>query len=316
MSTTNTCKKCGYQDSFMVSPAPCPTPVGCPTPQPCSEVFDAQCVRYTGLPLSCTVAQTFNASPNPNPAPTGPIVNTNDTVAEALESIVDYICTETIVSTDIECDTDVVVESGTTVTDALVDIVDYFCNNTPAPGYTYEIGEYVESQGGVIFHRYKDGTTEHYLVVAKSDAATSASWDNRIGPGQPPMLMNTSSWNGASNYLILSGSTGSQFTSAAYAVSIYNSVVLISGWYLPAIDELNLLYNNRFNVNRTLSGNSSFGSISGATEIINENYWSSTEKNQTEALIFNFGIAGTYTGAGASMKTGSLRVRAIRKFSI
>jgi hypothetical protein len=189
-------------------------------------------------------------------------------------------------------------------------------NLTGIGEYTYEIGEYVPAQGGVIFHRYKDGCQENYLVVAKSDAATSASWDNRMGPGQPPMLMNTSSWNGASNYLTLAGSTGSQFTSAAYAVTFYNSVVPISGWYLPAIDELNLLYNNRFNVNRTLSGNSSFGSISGATEIINENYWSSTERNQTEALIFNFGIAGTYTGAGASMKTGSLRVRAIRKFSI
>jgi|688.fasta_scaffold57595_5 hypothetical protein len=91
-TTNNTCKKCGCQDSFMVSPAPCPTPIGCPTPQPCSEIFDAQCVRYTGLPLSCTVAQTFNAAPEPNPAPAGPIVNTNDTVAEALESIVDYFC--------------------------------------------------------------------------------------------------------------------------------------------------------------------------------------------------------------------------------
>ena len=66
MTTTNTCKTCGCQDSFMVSPAPCPTPVGCPTPQPCSEIFDAQCVRYTGLPLSCTTGvQTFNANPNP-----------------------------------------------------------------------------------------------------------------------------------------------------------------------------------------------------------------------------------------------------------
>jgi hypothetical protein len=301
--TTNKCKKCGCDDSFMVSPAPCPTPVGCPTPQPCSEIFDAQCVRYTGAALTCRLDV---------------VVPSNDTVAEALESIVDYICTETIVSTDIECDTDVVVESGTTVTDALVDIVDYFCNNTPAPvpEYTYEIGQYVESRGGVIFHRYKDGTTEHYLVVAKSDAATSASWDNRIGPGQPPMLMNTSSWNGASNYLILSGSTGSQFTSAAYAVSIYGSVVPISGWYLPAIDELVLLFNNRFNVNRTLSGNSNFGFISGATQLGQTSYWSSTEANQTIALRLDFGTAGASVSIGGTMKSNSLSVRAVRKFTI
>ena len=77
MTTNNTCKKCGCDDSFMVSPAPCPTPVACPTPQPCSEIFDAQCVRYTGTALTCGLDV---------------VVPSNDTVAEALESIVDYFC--------------------------------------------------------------------------------------------------------------------------------------------------------------------------------------------------------------------------------
>jgi hypothetical protein len=61
----------------MPSPAPCPTPVGCPTPQPCSEIFDAQCVRYTGAALTCGLDV---------------VVPSNDTVAEALEGIVDYFC--------------------------------------------------------------------------------------------------------------------------------------------------------------------------------------------------------------------------------
>jgi hypothetical protein len=77
MTTKNKCKTCGCDDSFMVSPAPCPTPVACPTPQPCSEIFDAQCVRYTGANILCD---------------TDIVVNSNDTVAEALESIVDYVC--------------------------------------------------------------------------------------------------------------------------------------------------------------------------------------------------------------------------------
>jgi hypothetical protein len=76
-TTNNTCKKCGCEDSFMPSPAPCPTPVGCPTPQPCSEVFDAQCVVYTGENLLCDVDV---------------VVSQNDTVAEALENVVDYFC--------------------------------------------------------------------------------------------------------------------------------------------------------------------------------------------------------------------------------
>lgn len=77
MTTNNTCKKCGCQDSFMVSPAPCPTPVDCPTPQPCSEVVDAQCVIYTGPNITCD---------------TDIVVTTNDSVAEALENIIDYFC--------------------------------------------------------------------------------------------------------------------------------------------------------------------------------------------------------------------------------
>jgi hypothetical protein len=76
-TTTNKCKKCGCEDKFMPSPAPCPTPIGCPTPEPCSEVMDAQCVIYTGANILCD---------------TDVVVTTNDTVAEALESIVDYVC--------------------------------------------------------------------------------------------------------------------------------------------------------------------------------------------------------------------------------
>lgn len=61
----------------MPSPAPCPTPAGCPTPQPCSEVFDAQCVVYTGAPIVCN-----NVT----------VVPTNTNMADALQAIVDYFC--------------------------------------------------------------------------------------------------------------------------------------------------------------------------------------------------------------------------------
>jgi len=44
---------CGCGDTFLTSPAPCPTPVDCPAAQPCSEVFDAQCISYTGLDIEC-----------------------------------------------------------------------------------------------------------------------------------------------------------------------------------------------------------------------------------------------------------------------
>ena len=82
-------------------------------------------------------------------------------------------------------------------------------------------------------------------------------------------------------------------------------------WYLPAIDELSLLWQNRFNVNRTLSGNSSFGPILGATQIGYNMYWSSTELDATYAWNFNFD-SGTATSSKDSLKY----VRAVRKFSI
>lgn len=77
MATTNTCKKCGCEDTFMPSPAPCPTPQGCPNPEPCSEVIDAQCVIYTGPDIMC-----------------GPtvLIPTNTNLATALQAIVAQLC--------------------------------------------------------------------------------------------------------------------------------------------------------------------------------------------------------------------------------
>jgi len=179
----------------------------------------------------------------------------------------------------------------------------------PLPEYTYEIGQYVASQGGVIFHRYKDGTTEHYLVVAVTTTTGGARWDDNI---MFPLLGASSSWDGTSNYTLISAATGSQLSSAANAINYYNTVAPVTGWYLPAVDEVNLLFNNRFNINRTLSGNSSFGTVPGASEIAYNIYWTSTEVSNSQARAFEF-ISGTVTSVN---KSTSYYVRAIRKFSL
>jgi intracellular sulfur oxidation DsrE/DsrF family protein len=64
---------------MLTSPAPCPTPIGCLTPEPCSEVLDAQCIIYTGDDIICN---------------TDTVVSSDDSVALALNNIVDYLCTE------------------------------------------------------------------------------------------------------------------------------------------------------------------------------------------------------------------------------
>lgn len=76
-TTINKCKKCGCEDTFLVSPAPCPTPIGCPDSQPCSEVFDAQCVVYTSDSIVCNSTE---------------VLSTNTTVSDALQNIVNYYC--------------------------------------------------------------------------------------------------------------------------------------------------------------------------------------------------------------------------------
>jgi hypothetical protein len=79
MATTNRCKKCGCEDTFLTSPAPCPTPAGCPTPEPCSETFDSQCIIYTGDDILCNEDT---------------VVPTDSNVASALGKIIDYYCNQ------------------------------------------------------------------------------------------------------------------------------------------------------------------------------------------------------------------------------
>lgn len=72
----NKCINCGCDDAYPSLP-PSPTPAECPNPQPCSEVFNAQCIIFTLPNIECGED----------------IVVAQDTsVAEAISSIVDYFC--------------------------------------------------------------------------------------------------------------------------------------------------------------------------------------------------------------------------------
>jgi hypothetical protein len=74
----NKCQNCGCEDALVTLP-PCPTPAGCPDPEPCSEVFDAQCIIYTGADIDCGVDT---------------VIPTNTNVAIALSDVVTYFCQE------------------------------------------------------------------------------------------------------------------------------------------------------------------------------------------------------------------------------
>jgi hypothetical protein len=186
---------------------------------------------------------------------------------------------------------------------------------TGGNSYTYEIGEYVQSQGGVIFHRYKDGANENYLVVSMNDLT------NFVGvPWSDVDVSNTanSSWYGLSNSNIIAF----QSPNSAAQLCLNYTVGSNDDWYLPAIDELYLLMQNRFNVNKTLQSN-------GGTNLLYLNnfmgmpvgYWSSTQSSVVfsvpvptpqGAMYVNF-----FTGQIAfQSKLNNLPVRAVRNFSI
>jgi len=106
---------CGCKTDYLTTPDPCPTPDACPDEQPCSEVFDSQCLIYNGASIIC-----------------GPdtVVETGDTVQDALAQITAYFCAGSApdVPSDITCGVDTVVPAGTSVVDALPLIVTYFCD--------------------------------------------------------------------------------------------------------------------------------------------------------------------------------------------
>jgi hypothetical protein len=174
--------------------------------------------------------------------------------------------------------------------------------------FQYEVGEYVEDQGGVIFHRYLDGDTQNYLVVGLSNLSSSQTWSNVTSTLIGATAQST--WDGLSNSTAIVNQSGQTSSAAKLCLDSTNNSQ--TDWYLPAIDELSLLWQNRFNVNRTLSDNSNFGSIAGSVQIGYDNYWSSTEYFSNSAWLFYFST-GT---PNDNNKNTTCYVRAIRKFSI
>lgn len=170
-------------------------------------------------------------------------------------------------------------------------------------GYTYEIGQYVPNQGGVIFHRYLEGGNENYLVVALTNQSTSQVWSNIDNELIDPTAQ--SLWDGLSNSNAIVNQPG--FTNGAAALCLNYAVGVIDDWYLPSIQELNKLWINYLEVSKTLS------QTDGATGLELTSYWSSTEYDLSNAWTFSFYLGYVFNGYG---KNATNNVRAIRKFSL
>ena len=160
-----------------------------------------------------------------------------------------------------------------------------FSANAGVGGFTHYLGE--PYLGGIIFYLYKgsDGL-EHGLIVALTES--TATWQTS------PTLVNANrTEDGAYNTTLMTGSPA-----ATYITS------LGAGWYLPSIDELGLLYYNRYSAQKGLRAGSHTLLSNTAT------YWSSTEIGAIDAFALYFGNGSAY----GSYKTDILTVRGVRAF--
>lgn len=115
-------------------------------------------------------------------------------------------------------------------------------NDTPEENLLLEIGQ--EYQGGIIF--YLDNTQEHGLIAYQSDLA-GAPWGcfNQPTPVPPtaPIAQNNGIGFGLQNTLAIINFCEESNIAARQAYNL--SANGYDDWYLPSIDELQLIYENR-----------------------------------------------------------------------
>ena len=176
--------------------------------------------------------------------------------------------------------------------------------------YTHFIGE--NFGGGIIFHLWKDfAGVQHGLIVDKTDLSTSSVWSDQCPAPESNGILAQSTWDGLSNSnQIVSKSEGLTNTAASLCLKSTHSG--LKDWYLPSIDELSLLWQNRFNVNKSLS------MISGATQVSQALYWSSTYGGNggdgCSIHYYNFSEGLGYAYFAYISAGNQLYVRAVRAF--
>ena len=164
-----------------------------------------------------------------------------------------------------------------------------FSANAGVGGFTHYLGE--AFNGGIIYYLYKgsDGL-EHGLIVALTES-TPLAWQTT------GTLVNANrTEDGAYNTALMTGSPAATYIAT-----------LGAGWYLPSLDELGLLYYNRYSAQKGLRF--------GGNTLLQWNsltawYWSSSEYDASYAFRYSFldGIADQ------NIKTTACYVRAVRAF--
>lgn len=160
--------------------------------------------------------------------------------------------------------------------------------NSQVSGFTHYLGE--PYLGGIIYYLYKgsDGL-EHGLVVSLTQALGHA-WQTT---GLFTVTGADRTEDGIYNTVLMTNSP----------VATYIAT-LGAGWYLPSNDEILILFDNRFHVQKSLrsGGNTLITSVAG--------YWTSTEFDTNNAYAFSSSGNTFYQVA----KNGGIVSRGIKAF--
>jgi len=147
--------------------------------------------------------------------------------------------------------------------------------------------------GWYYFYLYRDGSgNEHGLIASLADLSPCV-WSSTA-----TLTTAVSSWDGLGNSNIIQS-----ISPASNTCRTYTGCGFID-WYLPAMDELNLLFNQAIIINKTLGG----------AGLLHDNlsYWTSTDATAASAVMRGFGKLSQ--NQGSYPKTTTLNVRAVRSF--
>lgn len=158
------------------------------------------------------------------------------------------------------------------------------------------------------------------LVVAPTEASETLLWSSAAvsggGTTTNDRVTAFADWNGKSNTAAqIAKSSDSVITNTAsyapgfcnlYSRTNSNGKGLTAGkWWLPSLGEMMMIYANLTKINYALS------LISGATQLVETAYWTSTERSAPNAWILSL-----YDGSanGYAKATPKVRVRAVSAF--
>jgi hypothetical protein len=186
--------------------------------------------------------------------------------------------------------------------------------------YSYEIGEYIPAEGGIIVDRWistlaygtptNSGSTlvQNYLVIPIVDIDNAGNYDFPFQTATFPALVGgTTSWNGLANTAILAASPLLAPTDAA---KFTNSWVYAgqSDWWLPSSDELLVIFKNKIILNRTLD-------VTPGAMLLYPSFNSYQSSTEQSADNNYYGETPT-SSISIDSKVNLFRIRPLRRFNI